>query len=316
MSHKLISICIPVYNEEDNITFLYTRLCQLAAKEKSYVFEFLFTDNHSEDKTFEKLAKLAAQDARIRIIRFSRNFGFQKSIMTNYLNARGNAAVQIDCDLQDPPELISDFLRKWEQGYKVVYGIRKSRPESAWLRTGRKIFYRLVNFLSKEHLPPDAGDFRLIDKCIIDELRKINDTQPYLRGLIATMGFKQSGIAYNRDARNAGSSKFNLCKLFSLAFDGILQHSIAPLRAVIVIGFIIFIFSLLGAIYYLIARLSFHSNWPQGLASSSILILFSLGINAIFLGIIGEYVGRIYKNVKQEPFTIIEHVVDNMENQT
>lgn len=307
----LISICIPVYNEEDNIEPLYRRVRTLMDKEIRYNFELLFTDNHSDDRTFEKLTELASIDSRVRVIRFSRNFGFQKSIMTNYFNARGVAAIQIDCDLQDPPELISEFLRKWEEGYKVVYGIRRSRPEAWWLHALRRYYYRIVDFISEDYLPHDAGDFRLIDRCIIDELRRINDSQPYLRGLIASMGFRQTGVLYDRDARTAGKSKFNIGRLLSLGLDGILQHSIVPLRIATVLGLVISMFALLGAIYYFVARLFFRGDWPEGLASSSILILFSLGMNAIFLGIIGEYVARIYKNVKKMPFTITECEIDN-----
>ncbi len=218
---KLISICVPVYNEQDNLEPLFQRLYAVFDKEPDYSFELLFTDNHSEDKTFERLTEMAQKDKRIRVLRFSRNFGFQPSIMTNFLNARGDAAIQLDCDLQDPPEMIHDFLRQWEQGYKVVYGVRKTRPEAWWLYTMRRLYYRLIDFISEVHLPYDAGDFRLIDRSIIELLRQNSDRRPYLRGLIASMGFKQIGIPYDREARFAGRSKFNLLRLFSLAFDGI-----------------------------------------------------------------------------------------------
>lgn len=307
----LISICVPVYNEEENIDNFYQRICELAEKESTYHFEFLFTDNHSEDKTFEKLAALGLQDARVRVLRFSRNFGFQKSIMTNYLHARGAVAIQIDCDLQDPPSLISDFLRYWEQGYKVVYGIRRSRPEAWWLHTLRRLYYRFLDFISEDKIPHDAGDFRLIDRCIIEELRCVDDNQPYLRGLIAAMGFKQIGIPFDRHARTSGKSKFNFPRLMSLAMDGVLQHSIMPLRIATFIGIIVFIIAILGATYYLVARVTFHKIWPEGLASSSILILITMGMNAIFLGIIGEYIGRIYRNIKKTSFTIIEASIDS-----
>jgi len=311
MKKSLITICVPVYNEETNILPFYHALTSVLNGESQYHFEILFTDNHSEDNTFACLAELAQKDHRIKVLRFSKNFGFQKSIMTNYFNARGAAAIQIDCDLQDPPELIPMFLRKWEEGYKVVYGIRRNRPEVKWLHGLRKIYYRIVSYLSEDYLPHDAGDFRLIDRCIIEELNKINDNAPYIRGLIATMGFNQVGIPYDRRERNAGHSKFNMRRLFNLALDGILQHTTVPLRLASIFGVIVSIVASLGGLYYLIAKIFFHNQWPVGLASLSILLLFSIGLNSLFLGIIGEYVGAIFKNIKKSPFTIIETKIDN-----
>lgn len=315
MAKKLLSICVPVFNEEDNVGPLYDRVVAvMAGLSDRYDFELLFTDNHSTDGTFERLAELALKDRRVRVLRFSRNFGFQRSILTNYRNARGDAAIQLDADLQDPPELIVEFLRLWSEGYKVVYGVRRSRPnESTFLHSARKAFYRIVDFLSEDELPHDAGDFRLVDRCILDELRDIHDQQPYLRGMISAMGYRQIGIPYDRSARERGSSKFNLMRLTSLALDGILHHSIIPLRIATVFGMLMSAVSILGAIYYVIARLFFREDWPTGLASSSILILFSIGLNALLLGIIGEYIGRIYKNVKRVPFTIIEARIDHAE---
>jgi polyisoprenyl-phosphate glycosyltransferase len=309
----LISICIPVYNEELNIEPFYRRVSSVIdGLSDRYRFEILFTDNHSSDTTFARLAELSRRDCRVRVIRFSRNFGFQRSILTNYMNARGEAAIQLDVDLQDPPELIVDFLRYWEEGYKVVYGIRRERPnESVWLHGMRKAFYRLVDYLSEETLPHDAGDFRLVDRCVLDQLKLVSDQQPYLRGLIASMGFRQTGIVYDRSAREFGSSKFNLVRLFGLALDGILQHSVIPLRIATFLGLIMSGLAALGAIYYLLAKLFFGADWPPGVATSTLLTLLSIGMNALLLGIIGEYIGRIYKNVKRMPITISEAVIDH-----
>jgi dolichol-phosphate mannosyltransferase len=182
---QLITISVPVLNEADNIKPLMERLRALANAHCRYDFEFLFTDNASADATFERLAEEARDDSRVRVLRFTRNFGFQASILTNYLNARGDAAIQIDADLQDPPELVGEFLTAWEQGYKVVYGIRKSRPENAILRIARKVFYRGLKRLSSVDLPVDAGDFRLIDRVVIEDLRLVRDDAPYIRGIIA-----------------------------------------------------------------------------------------------------------------------------------
>jgi polyisoprenyl-phosphate glycosyltransferase len=311
-SRKLISICVPVYNEEDNVRPLFDRVkAVMDSLSHRYDYEVLFTDNRSEDKTFERLAALALEDKRVRVIRFSRNFGFQRSILANYVNARGNAAIQIDCDLQDPPELIVEFLRRWEEGYQVVYGVRGNRPnEHPLLFTTRSVFYRLIDLLSEDHLPHDAGDFRLIDRCVIDELRYVRDQQPYLRGLIAAMGFRQIGIPYNRAARERGSTKFSFWRLMGLALDGLLHHSIVPLRLATVIGFLMCGLAFVGALYFLVERM-FGAAWPKGWASISVLVLFSIGLNAFLLGIIGEYIGRIFKNVKTTPLVIIDDIIDH-----
>lgn len=303
----LISICVPVFNEEASIRPLYEALVATTRHVRDqYDFEFLFTDNHSTDQTFDVLADLAYRDPRVRAIRFSRNFGFQRSILTAYNNARGDAAIQIDCDLQDPPSLILDFLEKWESGYHVVYGVRASRQESWWMSATRKFFYRLIDSLSDDPLPHDAGDFRLIDRCVLDQLLQFEDYQPYLRGTIAALGFEQIGIPYNRAERRYGESKFSLGELIGLALDGILNHSVVPLRIATYLGLLISVLTFLGILGYGIGRIVFGTRWPPGFATIIVLILGSLSLNALFLGIIGEYLGRIYRQVKKRPLTIIE----------
>ncbi|MGQ0456442.1 MAG: glycosyltransferase family 2 protein [Hyphomicrobium sp.] len=312
-SRILISICVPVFNEEANVGPFIERIRPVFdAHADRYDFEILFTDNHSDDATFDTLVKLSNADHRIRVIRFSRNFGFQKSILTNYLNCRGAAAVQIDVDLQDPPELMSEFLELWERGYRVIYGVRRARPDESQLLFGlRKCFYRVIDFLSEDRMPHDAGDFRLIDRCVIEQLRLVSDQQPYLRGLIAAMGFRQTGVVYDRSKRERGSSKFNFARLFGLALDGILHHSIVPLRLATFAGLFISVIAGCAALYYAMARLFLSNDWPPGFASTTILILSATGMNALLLGVMGEYVGRIYRNVKQGPITITEAVVDH-----
>lgn len=308
---KLISIIVPVYNEQGNIVPLYEAVNEVFARiEDQYDHEFVFTDNHSEDDTFAELSALAARDPRIRVFRFSRNFGFQRSIYTGYLKARGDAAVQIDCDLQDPPEMIVDFLRAWEGGIAVVYGVRRARREGWLITVLRKVFYRLIDLLSEDRLPLDAGDFRLVDRRVVEVLRRIADDKPYLRGTLATLGFTQQGIPYDRAARTRGESKFSLRDLFGLALDGILAHSIVPLRVATYTGLVVSVLTFLGVVGYLVGRLLFGADWPVGFATTTILILLSLSLNALFLGIIGEYVGRIYHQVRRRPLTIIEASVD------
>lgn len=304
---KLISFVVPVFNEEENVLPMYNAIINLMDDLKNeYEYEIVITDNHSTDKTFDILKEIAVNDKRVKVIRFSRNFGYQRSIYTGYINSSGDVAVQLDCDLQDPLELIPKFLEQWLKGYKVVYGVRVSRKEGWWINNIRKVFYRLIDSLSEDHLPRDAGDFRLIDKQIIEQLRLINDSAPYIRGSIASMGFEQIGIPYNRNERARGESKFSYKDLFRLAFDGILNHSTAPLRLASYTGLTISIITFLALIVYFSGKLLFGANWPAGFATTTTLILLSLSLNALFLGIIGEYLGRIYLQVKKKPMTISE----------
>ena len=310
-SKRLITICVPVFNEELNIEPLYLSLLPIMDEvADKYDFELLFTDNHSTDKTFRVLEQLASHDPRVRVIRFARNFGFQRSVFSAYLNARGEAAVQLDCDLQDPPGLILEFIRKWEEGYRVVYGVRSSRKEGWWMNAVRKLFYRLVDSLSEDPLPLDAGDFRLVDRCVLDELQKFEDYQPYLRGTIATLGFDQIGIPYDRAERTRGESKFSFRELIGLALDGILNHSVIPLRLATYLGLGVSVATVLAIGAYTLGRLFLGRNWPPGFASIIVLVLGSLSLNALFLGIIGEYLGRIYRQVKRRPLTVVEREVN------
>jgi len=304
---SLISVVTPVYNEEENIQEFYRALTSAVAREEGrYDFEMIFTDNHSTDLTFVRLKELATSDPRVRVLRFSRNFGYQKSILTGYLNANGVAAIQLDCDLQDPPELIGAFLREWEKGIQVVYGIRRTRAEAALNQLVRRTFYRFLDLLSAYPIPHDAGDFRLIDRRIIEELRKSRDTNPYIRGRIALMGFNQCGIPYDRVARKRGMTKFSLSKLIGLAIDGIVSHSVVPLRLATVLGLLAIGGSFIGALSLVFAKLLFGQDWPSGFATIVVLILFGIGVQSLILGIMGEYVARIYEQLKMSPDAIIE----------
>jgi len=308
---KKISIIVPVYNEESNVLDAYSALSKISESlNGKYGFEIIFTDNHSQDETFNILQSLAKNDPRLKVVRFSRNFGYQKSIYTGYLLSSGNAVVQFDCDMQDPPEMIHQFIKKWEEGYLVVYGIRKRRNEFFLINAARKTFYRIISFLSDDNLPYDAGEFRLIDKKLIDEFRKLYDYSPYIRGLIASFGFDQIGIPYDRLRRKKGKSKFKIPDLIGLSIDGIVNHSSMPLRLATYCGFIIFLFAFFLSFGYIIGKLFFGQSWPKGFTTIIILILFSLGLNASFLGIMGEYIARIYQQVKRRPITLIDKTIN------
>lgn len=307
LSKPLISLIVPVYNEDENIPRFYPAVCAIIDPlADQYDFEFIFTDNHSTDRTPELLRELCRQDSRVRAYRLSRNVGYQRSILTAYLRSKGQAAIQLDCDLQDPPDLIPLFLEKWREGSDVVYGIRKSRLESTRWTLARKFFYWLVDFLSEDPIPRNAGDFRLISKRVIEELRRIDDPSPYLRGTIATLGFQQTGIEYSRRARAAGESKFSFYDNVMLALDGIINQSIVPLRMATYLGLAVSCLTVLASLGYITAYFLVGFRAPAGFTTMTVLILTSLGINAMLLGIIGEYLGRMYLQMKNRSLSIVE----------
>jgi len=301
-----ISIIIPVYNEEDNILPFYNQITKTINVIKKYEFEFIFTDNNSSDKTYENIEKLIKLDDRIYVKKFTRNFGYQKSILEGYKSCSGNCAIQIDVDLQDPTDLINDFILAWERGYKVVSGIRVEREEGFLINSARRIFYRLLNKISEYEILVDAGDFRLIDRCIIELLNKEINFHPYIRGTIASYGYKQIGIPYKRMKRKIGYSKFNFFKLLSLSFDAILNHSTFPLRIASLIGVLTSCITLFMVVIYLVLKIFFATDWPAGFATLILFILISISINSLFLGILGEYLGRIYQQIKLNPGVIVE----------
>lgn len=303
----VISLVVPVLNEQENIPVFYQAVSSLIAqKGKDFEWEMVFTDNHSADKSFDILNTLASQDQRIRAVRFSKNVGYQKSILTGFRLAKGAAAIQMDCDLQDPPEMIFQFLEEWRGGAKVVYGIRSQRKEFFALEWIRKVFYRLIKWLSNGEIPLDAGDFRLLDRTIIDQLQNYRDESPYLRGFIARMGFDQVGIPYSRNERTRGESKFRMSALFSLALDGILSTSILPLRLATLVGLLVCLGAVVLSVGYTVAKVFFGASWPAGFTTIAILVLLSTGMNALFLGIIGEYLARLYRQAKYFEEVLIE----------
>ena len=308
---RLISVVIPVFNEEGNVRSAYSAIADVFDLLRDrYEVEMIFTDNHSVDDTFAEISKIAATDSRVRAVRFARNFGFQRSVITGYRLSRGDAAVQIDCDLQDPPPVIPQFIELWEQGHDVVVGIRRFRDENRLLQWGRKFYYRLLRKISSDNLMLDSGDFRLVDRSILDQLREIDDASPYTRGLTSLLASNQTGVPYDRAVREQGQSKFPLIKLIGLAIDGFVAHSTAPLRLASFAGLLIALMTSLASVFYIVGRLFFGLEWPEGFATTTILILFGISLNAVFLGVIGEYVGRIYEQVRLRPTTVIERSIN------
>ncbi len=308
---KLVSVLIPAFNEEENVHRAYEAVIRVFQSLPAYQFEIVFTDNHSTDRTFALLKAIADADPRVRVIRFARNYGYQRSVLVAYKAARGDCSVQIDCDLQDPPELIPEMLKLWEAGHQVVYGVRRSLKDSPFVAFTRRTFYRLMRALSEDDLPIDAGEFRLVDRKILDELRRVEDTSPYVRGLISSMGFSQAPIEYDRQARIAGESKFPWRAMIGLAVDGILNHSLIPLRIASLVSLVIATLTFVVIFVYLIGRLLFGQDWPAGFATTTVLLLISIMLNAMFLGIMGEYLGRIFMQSKRRPIPIIEAALNN-----
>lgn len=309
-TNKLISIIVPVYNEEANIEKFYGELLSVTNSLHKYNFEFVFMDNCSQDSSFNILENISRQDSRIRVFSFSRNFGYQKSILTGYIKAVGDAAIEFDCDGQDPPQLLGQFIEEWEKGSQIVYGIRIKRQEGFIITKLRKIFYRLINKISEQNLPYDAGDFMLIDRVVLDQLKTIKDQNPYLRGFIFGLGFKQQGIAYSRRARERGESKFPFFRMLDLAIDGIISQSVLPLRLASYIGITASLLSIFLTIIYVTMKVYFSENLPEGFTTAVVLQLFSIGLNSMFLGILGEYIARIYMQSRNMPLTIIAKKID------
>jgi dolichol-phosphate mannosyltransferase len=302
----LVSILVPALNEEENVRLVYQRIVKVFTQLPDCDFELIFTDNHSTDATFIILSQLAVEDSRVRVIRFSKNVGYQRSVLMAYQLAAGDCSIQMDCDMQDPPELIPQLIGKWREGYQVVYGVRRSLPDGPIVAATRRAFYTLIDWVSEDGLPRNAGEFRLTDRRILDELRRIDDRSPYVRGLISGMGFAQTGIEYDRQARTAGKSKFPFRAMLSLALDGLINHSLLPLRLAsltsLAVGFVTFLL-MTG---YVIGKLVFGQDWPAGFATTTSLLLMSITLNAMFMGILGEYVGRIFLQSKDLHRPIIE----------
>ena len=301
----LISIAIPVLDEAGSIPTLHTRLARLADTMADRCdLEFVFSDNASTDATWDLLTALGARDDRVRAIRFSKNVGFQRSILANYIHTRGDAVMQIDADMQDPPEMLETFFAKWREGFDVVYGVRRKRQEGAAITAIRRVGYWIIEKASGHPIPRDVGDFRLVDRRIVATLARMKTATPYLRGMIAEMGFRQTGVPYDRDARTAGASKFRLRQLVSLGLTALFNHSTLPLRIASFLGAVILAGSVLASLYYVGLRI-FVPDLPRGLASIHILVLFGIGLNAFLLGVIGEYLLQIYLILRAEPVAIV-----------
>jgi len=308
---KLISIVAPVFNEARNIRPLYDEIVRVFDELRGrYDFEIVFTDNCSQDQSFDEIETLAGQDCRVRGVLFARNFGFHRSVLTGYRAARGAAAIQLDADQQDPPALIPRFIELWEQGHDVVVGIRSKRHEAPWLSRARTYFYRFLNAISEHPLLVNGGDFRLIDRAVLDQLDEIRDAEPYIRGIVSSLAANETGFTYERSTREHGESKFPLSKLLRFAASGIIAHSTVPLRVATILGLVASLAAALLAMFFIVSKFYFGQGWPSGFATLSVLILFGIGLNGLFLGVIGEYLARIYLQLQKRPNTVVRKSVN------
>ncbi len=305
MASKLVSFVIPCYNEEEVILITVEELLRFTKGKSSYQFEFIFVDDGSKDTTLSLLRGLAEKDKRIRIVAFARNFGHQVAVTAGIDAALGDAVVLIDADLQDPPSVVAEMLKKWEEGFDVVYGVRRLREgESSFKLLTARAFYRVLNKLSDVAIPLDTGDFRLMDRAVVEVLKSMPEKHRFVRGMVAWVGFRQFALAYDRKKRVAGISKYPLRKMVRFATDGILSFSSRPLHVATNLGCLASVLALLGIGYALFLRV-FTSTWVEGWTALMIAVLFMGGVQLLCLGVIGEYLGRIYEQSKGRPLYVV-----------
>lgn len=313
MEEIVCSVIVPMYNEEDVIAETYSRLTRVM-ENFGESYEIIFINDGSKDRTREMLLEICKADTRVKLIDFARNFGHQVAITAGMDYAAGQCMVIIDGDLQDPPELIPDMVRLWREGNDVVYGKRISRQgETFFKKMTAKVFYRLLNKLTDVDIPVDTGDFRLIDRRVCEALKQLPERSRYVRGLMSWVGFKQVAIEFERNERFAGQTKYPFKKMLKLAMDGIMSFSYKPLKISSYLGTILSFFSFLYFIFVLLQKIFFPHTIQSGWASLIAVSLFFNGIILLMLGIIGEYIGRIYDEARGRPLYIISEL-KNMED--
>ncbi|MEA2036101.1 MAG: glycosyltransferase family 2 protein [Nanoarchaeota archaeon] len=301
-----ISIIIPAYNEEEVLDDLRKELERVTNKIENYDFEIIIVENGSSDSSYKKLIGFNKEDSRFKILQLSKNFGCDGAITAGLKYAKGDAAILMDADLQDPPELISEFIKKWEEGYEIIYGvIQKREGVSSIKKIFSSLFYKIINRLTGNVIPKDASDFRLIDKKVYKIVNKMDERNKFLRGVISWTGFKQIGVSFKRPARFAGESKAGFSTLMEVAMNGIFSFSYFPLKLTTILGFIIFI----GSFILFFIQIGLHLIYGRvvpGLTTMILLMLFLFGMLFFLLGMIGMYIARIYDEVKQRPNFIVK----------
>jgi glycosyltransferase involved in cell wall biosynthesis len=301
-----LSVVIPIYNEEENILELYSRLVGVL-DDKRIDFEIVFVDDGSCDGSVGHLKRLEESDRRVMVMELARNFGHQVAITAGLDFARGRAIAVMDGDLQDPPEVLPDFIAKWREGYEVVYAIRERRKETWFMRTSYATFYRLLRHVANIDIPLDAGDFCVMDRRVVDLLKSMPERNRFVRGIRSWVGLSQVGVPFERHARYAGTSKYTAGRLMLLALDGLISFSYVPLRIITVLGVSVSFLSMLMAVFLFVKKLVYGLN-PPGYASLIVSIFFLAGIQLITLGVIGEYVGRIFEEAKRRPMYVLRKI--------
>ena len=298
---KLISVVSPCYNEQDNVEALYEAVRAIFARLPQYEYEHIFIDNASRDRTEERLRAIARRDPNVRVILNTRNFGHIRSPVHAIMQARGDAVIGMASDFQDPPDLIPTFLEKWEEGYKIVLGVKEQADESGLFYAVRGRYYRTLARISDTQLVQQATGFGLYDRVVVDAIRRMNDPYPYFRGLLAEVGYDVARVPFRQPPRRRGVTSQNFYTLYDIAFLGIVTHSKVPLRLATMIGFATATLSLLLALGYLIYKLLFWQEFSLGLAPLIIGLFFLSSIQLFFVGIVGEYIGSIYTQVRNHP---------------
>lgn len=298
---KLISVVCPCYNEQDNVEPLYEAVRAIFARLPQYRYEHIFIDNASKDRTADKLRALALRDRNVKVILNTRNFGHIRSPVHAIMQARGDAVIGLASDFQDPPELIPQFLEKWEEGYKIVLGVKETAEESGLFYAIRGRYYRMLARISDTQIVPQATGFGLYDRVVVDAIKRLNDPYPFFRGLLAEIGYEVARIPFRQPPRRRGVTSQNFYTLYDIAFLGIVNHSKVPLRLATMIGFATAALSLVVALGYLLYKLMFWQEFTLGLAPLVIGLFFLSSVQLFFVGIVGEYIGSIYTQVRNHP---------------
>jgi glycosyltransferase involved in cell wall biosynthesis len=303
---RVVSIVVPCFNEQDAISHTLERLLNLAPPLGVSQFEYVFVDDGSQDGTLEILRAAAKVDDRVRVISLSRNFGHQFAVTAGISASSGHSVALIDADLQDPPEVLLEMIELWLAGYDVVYGVRREREGESRFKLGTaRMFYRLLNRLSEVSIPLDTGDFRIMDRSVVDALSSMPERHRFVRGMVAWVGFRQLALSYDRKKRIAGVSKYPLRKMIRFASDGILSFSSIPLRLASMFGAVSAVFAAFGIMYALFMRI-FTATWVEGWTVLMITVFFIGGVQLLSIGMIGEYVGRIYEESKRRPLYFVK----------
>src|SRR5215510_3575571 len=304
-----LSVVIPVFNEEENITVLHSRLTDVL--EHTHIdYEVIFVDDGSNDDSLNQLQNLSVKDKRVLIVELARNFGHQVAISAGLDFARGQAVAVMDADLQDPPEVLPEFIAKWQKGYDVIYAIREHRKESWFKRSSYALFYRLLHRVANIDIPLDCGDFCVIDRRVVELQKSMPERSRFIRGSRSWVGLNQVGLPFERHARYAGQSKYTFARLILLALDGLISFSYVPLRFITFLGLNVSCLSIVLAIFYFVKKL-FYGLSPPGFATLVVSIFFLAGIQLITMGVIGEYVGRIFEEAKRRPLYVLRRATRN-----